>query len=192
MVFTMNLYPKILNIKKSYFVIKLLILISFILSASGIIVNLLTTPNIKWSYIGIVGIIYSWITTMYAIKKNTNISAYVMIQMILISILVVILDFLLGYNGWAVNYALPIIIWTANLTMFVLTIVAHRRYYSYAIYQFIIFLLSISLFALFLIGVLHNLLFVLITIAAILINLIGTLILVRKDLKEELIKRFHI
>ncbi len=188
----MNLYPKILNIKKSYFVIKLMILISFVLSIVAIIVNFITTPQIKWSYIGIIGVIYAWITTMYAVKKNTNISAYVMIQMILISIIVIILDYLLGYNGWGINFALPIVVWTANITMFVLTIVSHKKYYSYALYQIIIFLLSISLFILVLVGVLHNLLFVLISIGAILINLIGTIILVRKDLKEEIVKRFHI
>jgi len=47
----MMLYPNIINIKKSNAAIKILLIISIIIIAVCILINELTTPKIKWSFL---------------------------------------------------------------------------------------------------------------------------------------------
>ena len=138
----MTLYPKVRNIEKSHLTIKLMIFISFLIMLICTIVNICTSTKYLWCLIVGIGIIYSWITVMYSLKRNINIGSNVMIQLVTISILVICIDFIIGYTGWAINYALPIIIGIANITILVLTIVSINKYYKYAIYQLIILILS--------------------------------------------------
>lgn len=101
------LYPKLFNIKKNHFVIKLLMGISILIAIICFLINLLVDNRFYWSIISIFGIVYIWVTTMYSIKKNVNIASHVAVQMICTSILVVIIDLVIGFSGWSINFAIP-------------------------------------------------------------------------------------
>ena len=107
------------------------------------IINKLTTPEIHWAALANSGIIYIWITVRYSINKRTNIAGHVMIQAIAISLLTTYIDYNFGFKGWSLEISIPIIIMIANVTMLVLTIVSHRKYMRYAIYQLIICIYSL-------------------------------------------------
>lgn len=187
------LYPKILNIKRSNFVIKLLILISVIIAISSFIVNYITTPTFKWSLIVCIGIIYTWITTLYAIKKNINISSNVLLQFVCVSVITVLLDYIIGYKGWAISLALPIIIVVSNMTMLVLTIVSHKKYFKYALNHLIILIISMIAIIFVILKVDNkSIIFIVIVYAFILATLLTTIFLCRKDLKEKLKRVFHL
>ena len=79
---------------------------------------------------------------MYSIKRNTNIAGHVLIQTLAISLLTAYIDYRIGFRGWSIEIAIPIIIIISNLTMLILTIVSYKRYIRYAIYQLIIVLFS--------------------------------------------------
>ena len=59
------LYPKLFNIKKNHFVIKLLMGISILIAIICFLINLLVDNRFYWSIISIFGIVYIWVTTMY-------------------------------------------------------------------------------------------------------------------------------
>ena len=80
------LYPQKLSSKKSNLIIKSLLIVSIIIAILLVIINKLTTPEIHWAALANSGIIYTWLTVLYSINKNTNIAAHVMIQTIAISI----------------------------------------------------------------------------------------------------------
>ena len=67
------IYPKKISANKSGKLIKILLLSSVILAIILILINKLTTPNVSWAALANGGIIYIWITTIYSIRKNTNI-----------------------------------------------------------------------------------------------------------------------
>lgn len=189
----MMLYPKVLNIKRSNFVIKLLSLISVVVIIASFIVNFLTTPHFKWSLIVLIGVIYGWITTMYAIKKNINIASNVLLHFICVSVITIILDYIIGYKGWAISLALPIVIVIANTTMLVLTIVSHKKYFKYAMYHLIIFLLSIITIVFVILKVDNrSIIFVIIAYVITIGSLITTIFLCGKALKEKIKRVFHI
>ena len=136
------LYPQKMNSKKSNLILKFSISISIITAILLLIINKYTTPDIPWAAFTNAGIIYVWIVVFYSIYKNINIAGHVLLQIIAISILTIFIDNGLGYKGWSINLAIPILIIISNITMLVLTIVNYNRFVKYAIYQLIIVLFS--------------------------------------------------
>ena len=164
---------------------------SFLIAILLIIINKLTTPEIHWAALANAGIIYIWITVRYAINKRTNIAGHVMIQAIAISLLTTYIDYNLGFKGWSLEISIPIIIMIANITMFVLTIVSHRKYVRYAIYQLIICIFSFIPIYFMQKNMINNYILSYVAMGISVVNVILTIILSAKDVKEAIIRKFH-
>ena len=188
----MTLYPKIRNVKSGNVAIKVMVIISFAIAAICAIINICTSKFL-WSVIVIIGIIYAWITVLYSVHRNINIASNVMIQSIAISLLTLGIDYTVGYRGWAINLAIPIIFSIANITIFVLTLVSLKRYYKYAIYQLIIFLLSIIplIIAIVSDNIIKTPIFTIISSSIAVFVFIFSLILCGRSILEELNRRLH-
>lgn len=185
------IYPKKLNSKKSDLLVKILLFVSFSIAIILTIINKLTTPNIPWAMLSNAGIIYIWITVLYSINKNVNIAGHVLVQTIAISLLVAFIDYQLGFKGWSLSIAIPIIIIVSNITMLVLTIVSHKKYIKYAIYQVGIVILSMIPVILISENIVEEKTLSIIASGISILNLILTLILCAKDMKEAIIRKFH-
>ena len=188
----MSLYPNIINIKTSDVVINILSIISEVICILSVILNAVFTPDFKWSFIVILGIIYSWITVMYSIKKTVNIASHVLLQTFIDSIVVILLDIIIGYKGWSIAIAWPIIICTENITMLVLTIVTRKKYFKYAIYQIMLFALNTFLITIIVINNPHRILPISLTAITSVVTLVLAIELCGKELKEELKRFFHV
>ncbi len=187
------IYPKKISAKKTGIIIKILLLISVLVALLLTFINKKTTPDIHWAALSNAGIVYVWITVIYSMNKNINIAAHVMIQTIAITLLNLYIDHLLGDEGWSLNISIPIIIIIANTTMFILTILSSRRYIRYAIYQLIILLLSTLPIIFICRGMIQNV--IALSYIAIVIsfaNLIVTIALSAGDVKDEIVRKFHI
>ena len=185
------IYPQKIKAKKTDKLVKILLLASLAIAILLVIINKLTTPNIPWAALANSGIVYSWITVMYSIKKNVNIAGHVLVQTIAIAILTFYIDYKLGGKGWSLSISIPIIIMIANMTMLVLTIVSHKKYIKYAIYQVIILCCSILPVILMTENIIQNKILSMIAIGISGINLLLTLILSAKDVREAMIMKFH-
>lgn len=180
-------------LRSGHLVIKIMAIVSLIIAGTCMIINACTSTRFLWSLIVIAGIAYTWVTVTYSIRRNINIASNVMIQLIAISILNVCLDYILGYTGWSINYSIPIIICVANVTIFILTIVSVHRYFKYALYQLIIFILSmIPLFILlaFPDGIKLPIMTIISSSIA-LFTFVFSLILCGRSIIEELDRRLH-
>ena len=186
------LYPKKLSSKKSNLLIKILLGVSVIVAIILIMINKLTTPEIHWAELAISGIIYIWITVRYSINKRTNIAGHVMIQAIAISLLTTYIDYNLGFKGWSLEISIPIIIMIANVTMLVLTIVSHRKYVRYAIYQLVICLYSLIPIYFIQKELIDNDVLSYVAIGISVVKFILTILLSARDVKEAVIRKFHI
>ena len=186
------IYPKKLSSKKGDLIFKTFLISSVILGLLLLLINKLTTPEIPWAALTNAGIIYVWITVFYSIKENVNIAGHVMIQAIAISLLTVFIDYKLGFQKWSINIAVPIIIMIANATMLILTTVSHKKFIKYAIYQLIIVLFSMIPVILLSENILENKVLSIVASSISIFNLILTLILSTKDVKEAIVRKFHI
>lgn len=185
------IYPEKIKAKKSDKIVKILISLSVGIAFMLWIVNKLTTPTIPWAALTNAGILYSWVVVIYAIKKNVNIAGHVLLQVIALSILMVYIDYKLGMKGWSINIAIPIMIMIANLTMLVLTIVSYKKYMKYAIYQLIIVLASMLPIVLVSEHIVNDKTLSIIATSISVLNFVICLILCAKDVKETIIRKFH-
>ena len=185
------LYPKKLSSKKGNLLIKILLGVSLIIAILLTIINKLTTPEVHWATLVNSGIIYIWITVRYSINKRTNIAGHVMIQAIAISLLTTYVDYNFGFKGWSLEISIPIIIMIANVTMLVLTIVSRRKYVRYAIYQLISCIYSMIPIYFMQKELIDYYILSYIAIGISIANFILTILLSAKDVKEAVIRKFH-
>lgn len=186
------IYPKKIKAKKSDKIIKILIGASVSIAFILLLINKLTTPNIPWAALANAGILYSWIVVIYSIKKNINIAGHVLLQTIALSLLTFYIDYKLGMKCWSINIAIPIMIMVANLTMLVLTIVSYKKYIKYAIYQLFIVLFSMIPVILVTEHIVSDKTLSIIASSISSVNFILCLALCAKDVKEAVIRKFHI
>lgn len=186
------IYPKKLSSKKGDKIIKILMISSIAIAVLLVLINKITTPNIGWAALVNCGIIYTWITVMYSIKKSTNIAGHVLIQTIAISILTLYIDYNIGFRGWSINIAMPIIIIIANITMLILTIVSYKKYIKYAIYQLIIVLFSMIPIILIAENIIKMQILIIVATVISITNLIISLLLSYRDVKDVIIRKFHV
>ena len=185
------IYPEKIKAKVSDILIKILLCVSVGIAILLWIINKLTTPNIPWAALANAGIVYAWITVIYSIRKNVNIAGHVLIQTIAVSVLTFYIDYKLGFKGWAINIAIPIMIIIANVTMLVLTIVSYNKYIKYAIYQLIIVVFSMLPVVFMAEHIVQNKPLSIIATSISILNFILSLILCARDVKEAIIRKFH-
>lgn len=186
------LYPQITNVKKDREIAYLLLFLSAFLSAMLLIINYNFSRKFNWSIVSIVGIVYVWVSTMYALDKNVNLASYTFLQMIELSILLFIIDYVFGFKKWSLSIGIPIVIMLTNLTMMIITLIKYKKYVKYAFYEILIILFSIIYNVA--ISFMHDSFIVLniVTLWFSITNLSFILALNAKTLKIELEKKFHI
>lgn len=185
------IYPEKIKARKSDKIIKTLLAVSIGVALLLLLMNRLTTPNIPWAALANAGILYSWVTVMYAIKRNINIAGHVFIQMIALSVLMVYIDYKLGGKGWSINIAIPIMIMIANMTMLVLTMVSYQKYIKYVIYQLMVVFFSMLPIILVTEHIVQDKTLSIVASGISILNFVICLILCAKDIKEEMIRKFH-
>ena len=185
------IYPQKITSKKSDLIINLLLIFSIIIGLVLILINNLTTPNIRWAGIANAGIIYMWAVVIYSIKRRNNIAGHVLVQVILASVLTIYIDNIMGFRGWSIYVANPIILFVANITMLILTAISFEKYIKYAIYQLMIVLISLISLGLIWERVISLKILSNIAILISIINLLISLILCSKDVKEAIIRKIH-
>ena len=185
------IYPQKLSNKKSGKIIHVLIALSVLLGLAMFFINKKITPEVPWAQIANAGIIYIWITVIYSIKKNSNIAAHVLLQMIIITILISYIDNRIGFKGWSIYIGIPIILIIANLTMLILSIVCYKKYTKYAMYQLIIVLISMIPIIVALKGIIEIRILNIVAVGISLFNLTISLILSHTAIYKTLICKFH-
>lgn len=185
------LYPEKIKAKKSDKIIKILLSGTIGIALSLVVINKLVTPNIPWAALVNAGILYSWVIVMYSIRKNINIAGHVLLQTIALSILAFYIDYKLGMKGWSINIAIPIMIMIANMTMLVLTIVSYKKYIKYAIYQLMIVFFSMLPAVFVTENMVKDKTLSVIASGISVLNFVLCLVLCAKDVKEEIIRKFH-
>ncbi len=186
------IYPKKISSKKIDTFIKIFSLSVVVISIILLVINYLTTPNIYWSHLCICSLLYIYLTVRYSINRTRNISGFIVVQIILLTVLIYFIDYQIGYTGWSISVALPIIIIISNITMFILTIINYKNYGKYAINQLIIVLLSLSTIYFIHKGIISSNTLIKTSIIISIFNFLVSLILCYKDFKEEIIRKTNI
>ena len=166
------IYPEKIKAKKSDQIMKQLISVSVGIAIILVLINKLTTPTIPWAALANAGILYSWVVVIYAIKKNINIAGHVLLQLIALSSLTIYIDYVLG--------------------MMVLTIVSYKKYMKYAMCQLVIVLLSMLPVLLVTEHIVEDKTLSIVATGISVLNFLLCLMLAARDIKEAILRKFHI
>lgn len=116
-----------------------------------------------------------------------------MVQATLAMPVLILIDYILGYTGWSVNFALPCVILALDASIFVLMLVNTENWQSYILLQVYCLFLCIVLTLLMLFGSLfYHRLFVVIADVVTVLLLSGTLVFGDRPATTELKRRFHL
>ena len=186
------IYPKRLNSRNGELAIKIVEISVLTISIILLIINRIVTPNLYWSHLSIAGMIYALIAASYSIRNGRSIAGHVVVHSILASLITIYIDYRLGFIGWSLTIAVPIIIMVANATMFTITIFTYKHYGRNAANQ--LFTLLFSIIAnIVIFQQMHSYsILAIIAMGISSVNFLLSIILCFRDLKEEIIKKFNI
>lgn len=186
-------YPVIrFDTKKFHLLMNSFLFLAVALGLTLIVVNVFTFHGLWWSFISTGVIIYACVTLLFSVQHNTNPAAKILVQTLLAQVLAVLIDVVIGYQGWSVNYAVPGILLLADASMLVLMIVNFMNWQSYILFQIEYVLFSLIPVVLAVCGVITRPLLTVTALVCSVLILAGTMIFGDRKAKNELIRRFHI
>ncbi len=178
--------------KRLKFIIKLFVFLSVIVECILVLINYLTYNGVKWSIICGGALFYLCFTLIYTFQRNTGHRKKMIAQMVGAMILVYVIDYVLGYHGWSVNYAIPAGIILLDVAVLVLMLVNYSNWQSYIMVQFVILFISI-IFVIFIpLRVVEHPVLTIIAASITLVLLVGTLLFGDKKAMSEITKRFRV
>lgn len=186
-------YPKIEHSPEKWKTLMILFYGALFAAAllSGI-VNVITFSGSWWSGIAIPGILYAALTFRYSIFKHANLGRSVLLQTLGLQFFLLMIDVVKGYQGWSVNYAIPLSILFADIVIVFLILVNRLNWQSYFMYQIAITVLSFIPLLLWAVGWITRPVVSIVTVSISVIILLLTVWKGDKRVKNELIRRFHI
>jgi len=187
-----NIYPAVdVNVRRYNIIARIFLFLSIVGGITAIVTNYLTYNGILWSILTVAAILYCWTAIIHSIKHHINVASKIFVQTIFASVFVVIIDFVMGYSGWAVNYVVPNLFSIANISVLIIIIVNRMDWHNYALYQVSIGVFGFIPIVLFLFGVIDRPLTTIIATVISVLTLLFAFIFGDKSVKSELKRRFH-
>jgi hypothetical protein len=183
-------YPDV-NVHGYNVITRVFLFLSIVGGIASVVANYCTYNGVLWSILTVAAILYFWAVIIHAIKHHVNVAAKIIVQALCASALVVIVDWVIGYDGWSVNYVVPSFFSLADIAVLVVITVNRMDWHNYVTYQLGIALLGFIPIILFLFGVIDKPLISLIATAVSSMTLIGTFVFGDHTVKGELKRRFH-
>lgn len=187
-------YPKVVLDNKHYQIIRLkiylfLIIIMFFMTIS---IKFLSVKDLTYLFLSTSVLGYIWFTIYTIQKALKNIGYFILKQVLSISVIVIFIDYALGWQKWSVNYAIPAILVLGVSSISLIAMFKPMQFREYFVYQItilIVGILSILLVIFNLSTVSWTLIFAAFYSAMV---MLGMIIFADKKAKLEFKKRFHL
>lgn len=188
-----GMYPEIhYDVNKWKKIVNIFYAVLFAIAAILGVINYAVYSGFMWSVIAIGSIGYTAVTVRYSIMRHANLGSKIMTQTIGAQILLVLIDYMTGYRGWSVDYAIPGTILFADAAIVFLIIVNRLNWQSYFMYLITLTIFSIIPMILWFTGLIANPVMAVITFILSVLILLVVVILGDRSVKNELIRRFHL
>ncbi|MDE6622414.1 MAG: zinc ribbon domain-containing protein, partial [Lachnospiraceae bacterium] len=137
-------------------------------------------------------LLFGYIVLRYAILGTSGYIAKTIVLTIIAIIMLVAVDFIVGYNGWSVNYVFPSGILLIDVGILVLMVINRKNWQSYLMLQIFMVICSAVAIILSLVQIITDPIVSVIALNLSLILLLGTVIIGGRRARVELKRRFHI
>lgn len=186
-------YPDVrVAVRKFRFLENLLLYLSLVAETVLVFLNVSLNPEILWSPVVGLGLLYVNVVVRLAVVGRSG-YLFKTVSLAVTAILVLLgIDYLTGYRGWALDFVLPIGILLMDLGTLLLMIVNSRNWQSYMMLEILILLVSLVHLILFAEHIVHYYYLVSAAFLGSLFLFLGTLILGDRRARDEMRRRFHI
>ncbi len=157
-----------------------------------ITINLIMPAGGWWSLFVVAGIASLWIDFAIVLKKRKNLPKNILWQVAVVSLIGFLWDRSTGFNGWSLDYVLPILCFCAMIAMTIVAKVRRLDTQDYILYLVIDCVLGIVCFILILTGIVHVVFPSAISFGSSIIFLAFLLFFEGKALWAEIQRRLHL
>lgn len=183
------------HVHKRNLFLRILLFVLIVGAGINVLINVVTYEGRLWSLYVVGGSIYIWMLFKSTILSKKPIAKKLIIQMIFISMLVGIVDFVSNntiINGWSVSYVIPALSIATTIANIIVVMIKRMKYSDYISYFIGTIFLGFAPIVLVLIG-LTNIIWPSLVSAFVSITIIlGMIIFGDRQTKDEIKKRLHI
>lgn len=188
-----SVFPYVPNIYKQYNTFfRVLVLIALICSCICVFFNVILPFETKWSIFVILGFICLFVLLKISITKRYNLPKRLVTQVIIISLLSLLWDYLTGWHLWSTTYVIPIICSVTSIDMVIVAKVLKLYIEDYIIYSISIAILGLVPIIFILCNLTTTIYLSYICIFLNLLSFVLLIVLKWDDVLRELKRRFHI
>lgn len=127
-------YPEVLVLrKKPSIAARVLVLVGILISLVCAIINMFTfkDSNSYWSLIVIGALIYTLLVIKQVIIAKHDYSTKTLKQVLIVSIILLAIDFATNYKGWAITYGIPFVIVGTSVILPIVVASMPKKYYMH-------------------------------------------------------------
>lgn len=188
-----NMYPNVrLKVRKMMLFGRIYLFCAILTEALLVYLNIVIESKIWWSLITGLGLFYGYLVIRFAILGKTGYRVKVVVLTIIAVLMMVAIDFLAGYHGWALNYVLPSGIILIDAGIILLMIINRRNWQSYLMWQIAMILFSLIPILFIGLGLVTDPILSGVAMAFSISLFLGTVIIGDHRARVELKRRFHI
>ena len=188
-----NMYPNVRTMTRRLALLsRIYLFVAILVEALLIYLNVLSDSGMFWSAIPGLAMLYGYLVLRYAILGKSGYKGKIIVLTLIAILMVVAIDFVVGYRGWSVNYALPSAILLVDAGILILMCINRRNWQSYMMWQIFMILCSVVPLVLYAVGIVTAPLLALLAFAFSAALFLGTLIIGDRRARTELRRRFHV
>ena len=188
-----NMYPNVRTMTRRLALLsRIYLFVAILVEALLIYLNVLSDSEMFWSAIPGLAMLYGYLVLRYAILGKSGYKGKIIVLTLIAILMVVAFDFVVGYRGWSVNYALPSAILLVDAGILVLMCINRRNWQSYMMWQIFMILCSVVPLVLYAVGIVTAPILALLAFAFSTALFLGTLIIGDRRARTELRRRFHV
>lgn len=188
-----NMYPNVRTMTRRLALLsRIYLFVAILVEALLIYLNVLSDSEMFWSAIPGLAMLYGYLVLRYAILGKSGYKGKIIVLTLIAILMVVAIDFVVGYRGWSVNYALPSAILLVDAGILILMCINRRNWQSYMMWQIFMILCSVVPLVLYVVGIVTAPLLALLAFAFSTALFLGTLIIGDRRARTELRRRFHV
>ena len=188
-----NMYPNVRTMTRRLALLsRSYLFVAILVEALLIYLNVLSDSEMFWSAIPGLAMLYGYLVLRYAILGKSGYKGKIIVLTLIAILMVVAIDFVVGYRGWSVNYALPSAILLVDAGILILMCINRRNWQSYMMWQIFMILCSVVPLVLYAVGIVTAPLLALLAFAFSTALFLGTLIIGDRRARTELRRRFHV
>lgn len=188
-----DIFPKIVyNYKHGNLLLKLLLVCSLIAVFISFFINYTISNKITWAWFVGGGIFSFWLTLNTALKTRRNFIKMLFLEMILFIVASLVWDYITGFRMWSVNFALPFLCSIYMISILIMRMFRKRLNKDFIFYATINSLIGLIPGVLIILNIVDVIWPSYISVILSITILVFLLIFNKRQVRNELVRRFHI